>query len=105
MPAVPSVDVFLAQNLSSRASFYGCYDKSKTTVIYFPNTNETTTSGSTFFFSPEDINAVYYGGAGMADQYGDDQWASCLACGITHKKDWKLPDECEQCLAKYCWTP
>lgn len=52
MPVVPTVTQFLAQNLSERAQFYGCYDENVSTLIYFPNTNLTETTNTQNFFTP-----------------------------------------------------
>jgi lysophospholipase len=52
MPIVPSSAQFLAQELYTRAQFYGCYDQDVATMIYFPNTNETKTMNTQNFFTP-----------------------------------------------------
>ena len=104
MPIVPSSAQFVEQSLYTRAQFYGCHDQNVTTLIYFPNTNETEISATLYFYTPEQINSTFSGGAGMVSQGGDEEWPACLACGIMHKSDVALPEVCVACLEKYCWT-
>lgn len=103
MPVVPTVEQVRAQNLTSRPSFYGCYDEDKTTLVFLPNTELTISAA--FSYTPEQVEFVFNGGYDMATASNSTEWAGCLACGIMHKAPWELPDSCEACLNKYCWTP
>lgn len=103
MPIVPTQEQFRAQNLSSRPSFYGCYDEDKTTLVFLPNTDETIVAA--FQYTPDQVQFVFNGGYNMATANNDTEWAGCLACGIMHKSPWELPDSCDACLEKYCWSP
>jgi lysophospholipase len=41
MPVIPSVETFISQGLNKRATFFGCNDNSKITIVYVPNVNYT----------------------------------------------------------------
>jgi lysophospholipase len=41
MPVIPSVETFISRGLNKRATFFGCNDTSKITIIYVPNVNYT----------------------------------------------------------------
>jgi lysophospholipase len=104
MPVVPDIETYTAQNLSSRAQFFGCNDTAAATIIFIPNTYETAYSGSTYFFTLAGIETVFDGGLAMARQANDTNWPTCVACGILHKNTPSLPESCKACLDKYCWT-
>lgn len=107
MPAVPTVEEFAAQNLSSRAQFFGCHDPEVTTLIFLPDTELGFITSSTFLFAPEQLNRTFDGGLAMVTQsqqkHPDLDWPTCLACGILHKKSRDLPEACTACLDAYCW--
>ena len=37
MPFIPSVETFISEGLNTRATFFGCNDTSKVTIVYLPN--------------------------------------------------------------------
>jgi lysophospholipase len=41
MPFIPSVETFIAEGLNERATFFGCNDTSKITIVWLPNYNFT----------------------------------------------------------------
>jgi lysophospholipase len=104
MPVIPSPEIFAAQNLSSRAQFFGCNDDKVSTLIYIPNTYSFNISSSSYFFTPEQLEQTFQSGVKMATQADDTQWPTCVACAILHKTSTKLPASCGGCLEKYCWT-
>ncbi|KAF2167127.1 hypothetical protein M409DRAFT_22559 [Zasmidium cellare ATCC 36951] len=105
MPLIPSPAEYKAQNLSSRAQFFGCYEEGKTTIVYLPNDLSSRISNQQYFFSPEEIEYLFVGGRDLITQEGDEEWPGCLACGIMHKESSALPGSCGRCLEKYCWKP
>ncbi|KAF1826190.1 FabD/lysophospholipase-like protein [Dissoconium aciculare CBS 342.82] len=104
MPVIPTPEVFAAQNLSSRAQFFGCHDKKVSTLIYVPNTYESGISSSSYFFTPEQLEYTFQGGVSMATQANNTEWPACVACAVLHKTSNNLPAVCNGCLDKYCWT-
>ncbi|KAE9987712.1 hypothetical protein EG328_001945 [Venturia inaequalis] len=90
MPFIPPVDEFVSKGLHQRATFFGCGDASKTTLIFLPNFNFTSfNSGvpsSQFEYSSEQMTSMIEAGGRVATQNGDKEWPKCLACGIVEKK-------------------
>ena len=104
MPPVPNNRTYTREGLVSHASFFGCYDKSLTTIIYMPDTTATLDSDETFSFSPSDINTLIQAGTNMVTQSNDTKWPMCVACAVMHKSVTDLPSACRKCLEDYCWT-
>ncbi|TID22317.1 hypothetical protein E6O75_ATG11111 [Venturia nashicola] len=109
MPLIPAVDVFVSKGLHQRATFFGCGDASKATLIFLPNFNYTTfdtgVPSSTFEYPTQLISDMIEAGGRVATQNGDKEWPKCLACGIVEKKvkAEALPGGCKECLDKYCY--
>jgi lysophospholipase len=110
MPYIPPVSTFMDQNLYRRAAFFGCYDTTKATIIFLPNTNytafESNPASSKFDYTKEETEKMIQNGNLVATQGSDKEWATCLGCGIMHKnvgsESKKVLDKCKACLDKYC---
>ena len=62
MPVIPSVETFISQGLNKRATFFGCNDKSKITIIYVPNVNYTFPSNqptSKLQYQPDETRGMF----------------------------------------------
>lgn len=107
MPIIPPVSTFVSQGLNKRATFFGCNDKSKITIVFLPNVNYTTNSGiptSKIQYSAEETNALMANGVETAMQGGDEGWPVCLGCAVVMKTGETLPAECQACFTKYCFN-
>lgn len=109
MPFIPPVAEFVSKGLHQRATFFGCGDPTKATLIFLPNFNytsfDTGVPSSQFEYSPQQTTAMIEAGNRVALQNGDANWPKCLACGIVEKKvkGEALPGGCKECLDKYCY--
>jgi lysophospholipase len=107
MPTIPPPSVFASEGLTKRATFFGCHDKTKLIIIYLPNvaysfpSNQST---ATLVYSAADTDAMIANGVQIATQNGDAQWPTCLGCAIMMNSTLILPEACEACFAKYCFT-
>lgn len=107
MPYIPPVATFLAQNLSSRATIFGCGDASKTTIIYLPNHNFTYASGistAQLQYPRTETVALIANGVQVMAQNGTAGWGTCLGCAIMMKTSKTLPKACGPCLDEYCYS-
>ncbi|QDS78049.1 hypothetical protein FKW77_003256 [Venturia effusa] len=90
MPFIPPVDEFVSKRLHQRATFFGCGDATKTTLIFLPNINYTSfntgVASSQFEYPTQEIADMIEAGNKIATQNGDKEWPKCLACGIMEKK-------------------
>ncbi|KAF1988956.1 lysophospholipase [Aulographum hederae CBS 113979] len=106
MPFIPSAAVFAAKNLTKRASFFGCGDASKLTIVYLPNTNYTYPSGQPTLklqYSVAETDGMVANGVAVGTQNGDANWPTCLGCAILQKSGTTLPTACTACFSKYCY--
>ncbi|KAJ9219823.1 hypothetical protein DTO169C6_7814 [Paecilomyces variotii] len=106
MPYIPSVDIFLAEGLNTRPTFFGCTESDKLTIIYIPNVNMTYNSGQSTYklwYTTDETDAMIGNGVAMAEQADDDNWATCLGCAILAKTSFTLPVDCTLCFAQYCY--
>ncbi|XMA14846.1 hypothetical protein WAI453_007637 [Rhynchosporium graminicola] len=106
MPFIPSVSTFLAQNLTTHATFFGCGDAEKVTIVYLPNTAYTYASGTPtvkLTYTEKETDAMIANGVGIGTQGGDGEWGTCLACAVMMKSGQALPGECEACFERYCY--
>ena len=108
MPFIPPVKTFLAKGLDKKASFFGCNDTSKVTIIYIPNVAYSTASNvstAQLIYHKSQTEAMIKNGVQVVTQGGKSGWATCLGCGLMMKTGQKLPKECQACLRKYCYFP
>ncbi|KAH8651887.1 lysophospholipase [Tricladium varicosporioides] len=106
MPFIPPVAKFLSLGLNKRATFFGCDDSSKITIVYLPNNNYTfasDTATSKLVYSEDDTEAMIANGVEIATQGGDSSWGTCLGCAVMMKTGSSLPAACTACFAKYCY--
>ncbi|KAK0640143.1 Lysophospholipase 2 [Lasiodiplodia hormozganensis] len=121
MPDIPEPDVFVAEGLYKRPVFFGCGVGNDTTtaaaaegeegdlltILWVPNNNFTFASNvdtSKLQYSEAETRGMIANGQQVATQGGDARWPACLACGIMVKSGETLPDECDACLAEYCYN-
>lgn len=106
MPYIPDVAEFVAKGLNKRATFFGCQEPNTLFIIYLPNVNYTFASNqptSKIVYSERETNAMIRNGNAIATQNGDGGWGLCLACGLK-ARDAELPEGCDACFTKYCYT-
>ena len=107
MPFIPSVSTFVSEGLNKRATFFGCQDTSKLTIVYLPNVNYTYDSGqptSKLEYTVAETDAMIANGVQIATQGGDAGWSTCLGCAIVMKTGQALPPQCQACFQKYCYS-
>ncbi|OJD30467.1 lysophospholipase [Diplodia corticola] len=109
MPDIPTPDVFVAEGLNKRPTFFGCNATSDVlTILWVPNNNFTFDSNVATLklqYSSNETSGMIANGQEVATQGGDARWPACLACGIMVRKSGEaLPDECDVCLAEYCYN-
>lgn len=107
MPFIPSVDTIVSEGLNKRATFFGCHEPEKLTLVYIPNVNITYPSNQSTYkdqYSKDEQDGMISNGFAMASQDGDTDWGICLGCAIVGKTGTVLPRECTACFQKYCYT-
>lgn len=106
MPYIPSVETFISEGLNKRATFFGCNEPDKLTIVYIPNVNITYDSNKPTLklqYSKDETEAMIANGLAVANQGGEDGWGTCLGCAIMAKTGNPLPSDCDACFAKYCY--
>ncbi|QIX00424.1 hypothetical protein AMS68_005941 [Peltaster fructicola] len=106
MPFIPTADVYIAQGLNKRATFFGCNQTDTSFIIYLPNVEYTFPSNQSSLrvsYTPADTDGMIANGVLIGTQNNDPAWPFCLACGIKNKDGNDLPDGCDACFAKYCY--
>ncbi|MCJ1288698.1 hypothetical protein MMC34_000227 [Xylographa carneopallida] len=107
MPVIPSVDTFISEGLNKRPTFFGCNDKTKTTIVYIPNVNYTFPSNeptAKLQYAPNETSGMIANGVEIVTRNGDPMWPTCLGCGIMKKKAHALPAACAACFTEYCYN-
>lgn len=107
MPFVPDLDTFLAAGLNKHAVFFGCDTLDTATVIYLPNNNYTYASNIDTVIietSESQTAGIIANGNAIATQNGDEQWPVCLGCAVMKKTASALPEACDACFDKYCYS-
>lgn len=107
MPFIPPVATFISEGLNKRATFFGCHDTTKVTIVYLPNaafTFASNVSSETPEYSEADTDAMIANGVEVATQGGDAGWATCLGCALMMNTGQALPSDCTACYAKYCYN-
>jgi lysophospholipase len=107
MPVIPPVATFISEGLNQRPTFFGCYDASKTTIIYLPNYNYTFPSNEPTLkleYTESETIGMIANGVQIATKGGDEGWPLCLACGLMKKAGGTLPSGCTTCFAQYCYN-
>ncbi|TID18698.1 hypothetical protein E2P81_ATG05680 [Venturia nashicola] len=106
MPYIPTADVFVAKGMDKRASFFGCEEKEKITLVYLPNTPFWYNSGTPTMkleYTHKQVDGMIENGMYIATQGNDAEWPFCLGCAITLKTGAATPSACRPCLQRYCY--
>jgi lysophospholipase len=108
MPYVPPPDDFVAQNLSSRAVFFGCDSLASTVLlVWLPNVAYSFASNqptSKVRYSRDETARMIANGNAIAEQGGQEGWSVCLACAVKAKDGLgALPPPCRACFDRYCY--
>lgn len=109
MPYIPPPPEFMAREFNKRATFFGCYEPNKTTIIYLPNSPYYQTTPDTFppssksVFKQHDMFEAVYRGIHIATQDYRRGWGKCLGCAIFNKHTDVLPAHCKTCFDEYCY--
>jgi lysophospholipase len=106
MPFIPSVDTFISEGLNTRATFFGCNDTSKITIVYVPNVDYTFASNVStdqLEYSKPETDSMIANGVQIANQGGKDGWGTCLGCALMMKTGQTLPSDCPACFTEYCY--
>lgn len=106
MPIIPSVATFLSEGLNQRATFFGCNDTSKVTIVYLPNYNftfDSNVSTAQLEYPETETAAMIANGVQIANQGGKECWGTCLGCALMMKTGEALPSECASCFEEYCY--
>ncbi|KAA8576077.1 hypothetical protein MFRU_009g00320 [Monilinia fructicola] len=106
MPVIPSVETFISKGYNTQATFFGCGDSSKVTIIYLPNAHYTYASNvstAQLIYSKAATAGIIANGVGIAAQGNDTQWPTCLGCAFMEKTGQALPSDCTACFEKYCY--
>lgn len=106
MPYIPPVETFISEGLNQRATFFGCNDTSKITIVYLPNYNFTfasNTATAQLVYSETETGEMIDNGVQVMTQGDDAQWGLCLACAIMMKTGETLPAGCADCFDEYCY--
>ena len=106
MPFIPAVETFISEGLNQRATFFGCNDTSKVTIVYLPNYNFTFASNTTTDqseYPQAETAAMIANGVEIASQGGKADWGTCLGCALMMNTGQTLPSDCQACFAEYCY--
>ncbi|KAI9050555.1 hypothetical protein LZ554_005716 [Drepanopeziza brunnea f. sp. 'monogermtubi'] len=106
MPFIPPPATFVAQGLNVNATFFGCNEPDKVTIVYLPNAKWSYESGlDTLRLShPQKMTeAMIKNGQDIATQGGDLSWPTCLGCAMMMKTGAALPTACTACFEKHCY--
>ncbi|TFK53593.1 lysophospholipase [Heliocybe sulcata] len=117
-PPVPSsVEDFIAENLTTHPSFFGCNSSAPTPlIIYLPNGAPppgqpaiTNTSSGQLEYSLTEVQAMLDQTHAIATMAGvDDDWPACLACAVVDRARERLGAAregiCSTCMERYCWS-
>ncbi|KAK5125263.1 hypothetical protein LTR85_000939 [Meristemomyces frigidus] len=109
MPFIPGPSVFISQNLTQRAQFFGCNEPNAVTMVWLPFAAyiaaATNVGPDDLQVSKADIASVISNGNLGATQGDDEGWPLCLACAMMKKTGSALPAGCAACFTKYCYNP
>jgi hypothetical protein len=127
-------EAFLARNLTTQATFFGCDTKKANSplLVYIPNAPPlngnvplTNTSTSQLAYEPFQLQSMLdqtfiIGTQGRVTSLknstaiatgatSDSKWAACLACAVVdrarQRKGVARNGVCTECFDRYCWNP
>lgn len=108
MPFIPPPKTFLSRKLNKQATFFGCYEHDKATIIYLPNADYEWSHwfpwwDNSISYKKDDTFLLLNNGHCIATQGTYQEWSMCLACAILMKTGQMLPSRCSDCFGKYCY--
>lgn len=128
-PPVPTTtNEFIAQNLTTRPTFFGCdttsANASTPLVIYLANGGPpyngeaplTNTSTYQLSYDSSELQAMLeqtfviatQGYPANSSMTTDPEWPACLACAVVDRARERAGEArsgvCESCFARYCWS-
>jgi len=114
MPEIPNVDV-KSQTPAKSPQFYGCYDSSRKTILYLPNSQwiptgqmQANQSTMTQKYSATETDYMIENARQNVNQGGDKEWPLCVACAMMKNFQHftgSLKNKCQSCFQKYCYNP
>lgn len=126
-PPVPSNTEFLAQGLTQKQVFFGCYASELDSIVnahkdlgikgtdipllvYTPNRAFSYSSNIDTYqlqYLLVQRNSMIDNGFNIASNIGQDDYRKCVGCAIIRRtqerKGIQQSDECKACFDKYCW--
>ena len=110
MPDVPTPEFFIERGYHVSPTFFGCYDRSKITIVYMANTQYTFASNIPDWimkYSSEDVMGMIANGNQVATYGGSEVFQRCLGCILLNKvnEGKGLPSFCEKCMNQFCYRP
>ncbi|KAG0693091.1 lysophospholipase catalytic domain-containing protein [Suillus ampliporus] len=123
-PPVPTnVSEFIAQNLSTRPTFFGCDSSTEAPLIIYlanggpPRDGETpvtnvapnnVTTEQMQAFLNQTYTIATQGNPANASGAIDPEWPACLACGVVdrarNRSGVERSGTCSSCFERYCWN-
>ena len=110
MPLIPTPEFFVERGYSRQPTFFGCYDLSKITIVYLPNSQYTFPSNRPDWimkYSSEDVMGMLANGHQIATFGGSEVYKRCLGCVLLLKVTGGegLPEFCDECMRTFCYRP
>lgn len=110
MPDIPTPEFFIERGYHVSPTFFGCYDRSKITIVYMANTRYTFASNIPDWimkYSSEDVMGMIANGNQVATFGGSEVFQRCLGCILLNKvnEGKGLPSFCERCMDQFCYRP
>lgn len=114
-PAVPeNPRTFINLGLTSRPTFFGCYETGSPLVVYmanYPYTYYSNTSTLKLQYDTAEMIGIVNNGYNLATQLNgtrDSEWSICVACAVIQRSNQRNnvspSKQCQQCFKKYCWN-
>ncbi|KAG7191920.1 Lysophospholipase 1 [Scheffersomyces spartinae] len=126
-PPVPSNEDFLAQGLTQKQVFFGCYaseldyivdahkdlnikDTDIPLIVYTPNRKYSYSSNTDTYqlqYPEEQRDAMIDNGFDIAANFVDSEFRKCVGCAIIRRTQERngtpQSEECKACFDRYCW--
>ncbi|KAI0151564.1 lysophospholipase [Xylariaceae sp. FL1272] len=120
-PKVPDANTFINLKLNQQPTFFGC-DSSEFTngssipplIVYVPLAPYTAYSNASTFdpsYTDSERNAFIENGlnvATMGNGTVESNWPACAACAVLYRslerEGHDIPDTCQDCFDKHCWS-
>lgn len=119
-PYVPDQNTFIANNLTTKPTFFGCNASNLTDLSYIPplvvyiaNLPYTYWSNTSTFkmeYDDEEKRSMIQNGFEVSSRYNltiDPDWQKCVSCAIIRREQERnnqtQSEECQRCFEDYCW--